>query len=503
MLHPSRPRSPAPRRRRVVIEFLEGRLVPGDVLLGTVTGSLSLPAALAPSGTDTRPVTAARATPAASANSWVPPTLALVRQPAGTLSENAVAAPAGSGDLFAAVLADPLLGLSTFAKPDEAPGRPAPVEAGGRGPAPAGVGAGFGVPDSPRPAPGTTTAPPVAAPAATGRADVLWCCAAQAPVAAADDGPPTGSGGTILTDYYFQEWTIPTERSTPHDVISDDEGIIWFTEIDASQIGRFDPYLEEFAEFPLPAGARPHGIAVGPDYGIWFTEQGGNRIGRIDRETFAITAYDLPRPGSGPHTPIHDGYGRILFTEQQGNRIGRLNIEDGTIEEWQLRAGAGPYGIVADWYGNAWFCEFGGQTNRIGRIDAKTGELTEYVLPTPNAGPRRLWPDSQGMLWITANRSHQLVRFDPWTETFTEWASPNPVGSNGPYAITVDQNDMVWYSEFTANTMVRFDPTTEEFSVYEMPTPREQVRFIHVDPYNQVWYENNGNNAIGVISKGG
>jgi len=57
----------------------------------------------------------------------------------------------------------------------------------------------------------------------------------------------------------------------------------------------------------------------------------------------------------------------------------------------------------------------------------------------------------------------------------------------------------VWFTEFTANYMVRFDPKTEEFTPYELPTAREQCRFIYVDPFNRVWYENNGNSAIGVV----
>ena len=61
------------------------------------------------------------------------------------------------------------------------------------------------------------------------------------------------------------------------------------------------------------------------------------------------------------------------------------------------KAGAAtPYGIVADGDGNAWFCEFGTGSNRLGRIDAASGEITEYYTPTPNSGPRRLWYENNG-----------------------------------------------------------------------------------------------------------
>ena len=130
----------------------------------------------------------------------------------------------------------------------------------------------------------------------------------------------------------LQEWTIPTPNSQPHDIITDDQGIAWFTEIAANQIGRFDPFKQEFMEFPLPTmNGNPHGICVAPDNGIWFTEQGGNKIGRIDRDSFEITEFPLPNPNSGPHTPIYDGYGHIWFTQQSGNRIGRRRSSSAAI----------------------------------------------------------------------------------------------------------------------------------------------------------------------------
>src|SRR5262249_49355075 len=57
---------------------------------------------------------------------------------------------------------------------------------------------------------------------------------------------------TIQADYVLQEWDIPTPRSQPHDIITDEEGIAWFTEIAANKIGRFDPFKEQFLEFNLP-----------------------------------------------------------------------------------------------------------------------------------------------------------------------------------------------------------------------------------------------------------
>ena len=51
-------------------------------------------------------------------------------------------------------------------------------------------------------------------------------------------------------------WTTPTAKSG-HQVYGrridiDKQGMIWFAESEASQIGRFDPKTEKFKEFALP-----------------------------------------------------------------------------------------------------------------------------------------------------------------------------------------------------------------------------------------------------------
>src|SRR2546427_13004890 len=58
------------------------------------------------------------------------------------------------------------------------------------------------------------------------------------------------------------EYAIPTPNSAPHCLVAAPDGLIWFAEIGANKLGRFDPGTERFTEWlgPTPDG-RPHGIA--------------------------------------------------------------------------------------------------------------------------------------------------------------------------------------------------------------------------------------------------
>src|SRR5919108_5451007 len=148
----------------------------------------------------------------------------------------------------------------------------------------------------------------------------------------------------------IKEWEIPTSNSTPHDIVVDERnGIVWFTEINANKIGKFDPTTEQFQEFDVPTpSSRPHGLVVDENGNIWFTEMAGSKIGKLDAETGQIDEFPTPTPNSGPHTPIM-GNRVVWFTEIEASKIGRLNLTTGAIDEFPTPTkGSSPYGIIVD-----------------------------------------------------------------------------------------------------------------------------------------------------------
>ena len=62
--------------------------------------------------------------------------------------------------------------------------------------------------------------------------------------------------------------------------------------------------------------------------------------------------------------------------------------------------------------------------------------IDEYSVPTPNSAPLALTVDPDGIVWFTESNASKLGRFDPRTDTFTEYAVP---GVGDMWGITVDQ----------------------------------------------------------------
>ena len=95
--------------------------------------------------------------------------------------------------------------------------------------------------------------------------------------------------------------------------------------------------------------------------------------------------------------------------------------------------------------------------------------------------------DSQGIVWFGEWWGNQIGRFDPKTETFKEFALPDPDPT--PYAIAVDRNDNVWYSSYNDDILGRLDPRRARSSGFPMPFPGNGMQELMPDAQGRslVW----------------
>ncbi len=75
-----------------------------------------------------------------------------------------------------------------------------------------------------------------------------------------------GSAGLV-------KYAIPWATFEPAGIVSGPDGALWFADLAAQAIGRFDPRTKQFTEYP--ASGAPLAIAVGTDGAIWFSTSGG------------------------------------------------------------------------------------------------------------------------------------------------------------------------------------------------------------------------------------
>ena len=91
--------------------------------------------------------------------------------------------------------------------------------------------------------------------------------------------------------------------------------------------------------------------------------------------------------------------------------VHRLDLATGKIETWEpFKDAKEPhniYDVIPDSKNNVYFTDF--RLRHIGRIDAKTGEVKLFEMPTAGSAPRRGQMDAQDRLWFAQYRGDRIA----------------------------------------------------------------------------------------------
>lgn len=252
-------------------------------------------------------------------------------------------------------------------------------------------------------------------------------------------------------------------------VFDESRDVIWFTDARTNSIGKLNVNQEKIELIPIPTPrAGPMGIIMSPDgKSVWFAEIIGDKIAKLDVESNKIVEYSTGKE-TGPTLLTFDDKGTLWLTSSYSNNIFRVDPglldsivssgiipltlpkpdlfspfgiavvikNDGTqkifvsdhsssrvvysdtslqsyVSYWtspsKIFPTTLPSQIVADGARNVYFAQHGG--NRISKIDANSGVMTEYDIPT---GPLST------TVYLAVSEDGKRI----W---FTEWAS-NKIG---------------------------------------------------------------------------
>ena len=155
-----------------------------------------------------------------------------------------------------------------------------------------------------------------------------------------------------------------------------------------------------------------------------------------------------------------------------------------------------------------WLASVRGPDSKIGQIKpfprahgpATNVVVTEYELPHVLLTGHDVSGDSKGNVWYSSHRTPFLGKLDPKTGIVTEYQVPTPgAGSGilpGTHRIQVDQHDIVWASENWAHNLVRLDPTSGEFTIIPIAAGDEPLNTpglgnFSIGPDSGVWFARN------------
>jgi virginiamycin B lyase len=200
--------------------------------------------------------------------------------------------------------------------------------------------------------------------------------------------------------------------------------------------------------------------------------------------------FPLPTPNSGPHGITSDAEGNIWYTGNTAAHIGKLDAKTGKVTEYKMPdpAARDPHTLIFDKQGTLWFTVQGG--NFVGKLDPKSGAVTLAKAPTANSRPYGIVIMSDGTPVFDLFGTNKIGTIDPKTMAITEYVLPE--GAR-PRRIAVDQQDIVWYTDYQRGYLGRLDIRTKEVKEFASPGgPRSQPYGISMTSDGAVWYSESG-----------
>ena len=200
-----------------------------------------------------------------------------------------------------------------------------------------------------------------------------------------------------------------------HDV----DGKIWTKSVGTVDVFRLDLISGKWERFHptdfLPPGHRYSIYQLTSDSGnnVWMAEFEEGYLGKIDAKTLKVTWFRLPSPHGRARRMEIDDQDRILVTEYRANKVALFDTKTEQFTEYDAPPLTFPYRAQFDQNGELW--TGGMSTDRVVRVDPKTGTVVEYLMPS-GTNMRTVYVDNSTTpvtFWVGSNHAHALVKVEP------------------------------------------------------------------------------------------
>ncbi|GER86138.1 hypothetical protein KDW_03000 [Dictyobacter vulcani] len=256
---------------------------------------------------------------------------------------------------------------------------------------------------------------------------------------------------------------------------------IWFAEQYADYIGHYEPRTKHFTTYILPPittpdpanpkqtlslPSAPNELLLDQQGHVWFTEMNADAIGELNIKTGQFTHYPLSRPRTvqklSPYGITLDTHGFIWFTQSGESKLGRLDPRTGNIHTYtppvsEQQVPLSLMEIHSDPTGMIWLTTF--NTNNLLQFDPQKENFTAYAAPITGHGIQGIYglvTTSPDDIWATVATSNAIAHFTVKTKTFTYY--PIPTENCTPLGISQGPDKSFWFTESATNQIGQLIP---------------------------------------------
>ena len=228
---------------------------------------------------------------------------------------------------------------------------------------------------------------------------------------------------TAKIDYFPvpAKWNDDTVQLNFTGLRHDVDGKVWTKTVGTQHIFRMDLKTGEWERFHpadfLPEdkrkGASIYQVISDSKNNLWMAEFTEGHLGKIDAKTTKVTWYPLPTGKARARRMNIDEHDRIVVTEYRGNRVTTFDTRAEKFTVYDLPPRTYPYRANFDKNGEIWASTM--HTDRVVRLDPKTGGAVQYLMPS-DTNMRTVFVDNSTTpvtFWVGSNHDHRIVRVEP------------------------------------------------------------------------------------------
>jgi streptogramin lyase len=225
-----------------------------------------------------------------------------------------------------------------------------------------------------------------------------------------------------------------------------------------------------------------------------------------------ITEYDLPRKEAEPHDVILDSAGTVWYSDFGEQVLGKLDPKTGQVTEYPvplLKPGfpTGSLELQLDKDGNPWLAMM--YQGGIAKFDKRTGKFEVFPLPkdlqrnhTQESMVMPVFSYVDGKVWTNNQDNHSILRLDLKTGTYEDlgtFAIPGAGRNMAAYGIPADHQNNLYLLDFGGEDIGRIDAKTKQFKDYPTPSRGSRPRRGMVDAQDRLWFAEFGANSVAMF----
>jgi virginiamycin B lyase len=213
---------------------------------------------------------------------------------------------------------------------------------------------------------------------------------------------------------------------------------------------------------------------------------------------WTIREWTVPTKGAHPDGAALSPDGSFWFSEEMSNKLGRLDPKTGKIKEYLIgkRKNGDPRGVAADELGNIWFTA--DSVGAIGKLVPDTGNIIEYKMPRQHAGEAHTVVfDASGVLWFTVPDRDIVGRLNPRTGQIV--LKQVPTEGALPDGIQVGASNTLVFCELGTNKIAVIKPESLDITEYTLPES-VRPRRLALAGQDRVYFTDSQGGNLGVLN---